>query len=54
MIPLTVTITLIYGIIGLVGKDYDMPVAVLSSLTLGLSVDFAIHFLQGNQGIGSK
>ena len=46
MIPLTVTISLIYGLIGLVGKDYDMPVAVLSALTLGLSVDFAIHFLQ--------
>jgi len=45
MIPLTVTIACIYGIIGLVGKDYDMPVAVLSSLTLGLAVDFAIHFL---------
>ncbi|MDD2598844.1 MAG: MMPL family transporter [Kiritimatiellae bacterium] len=46
MLPLTVTITFIYGVIGLVGKDYDMPVAVLSSLTLGLSVDFAIHFLE--------
>jgi predicted RND superfamily exporter protein len=46
MIPLSVTITFIYGLIGLVGKDYDMPVAVLSSLTLGLSVDFAIHFLE--------
>lgn len=46
MVPLSVTIASIYGIIGLVGKDYDMPVAVLSSLTLGLSVDFAIHFLQ--------
>jgi hypothetical protein len=45
MIPLTVTIGLIYGLIGLAGKDYDMPVAVLSSLTLGLAVDFAIHFL---------
>jgi len=45
MIPLTVTITAIYGAVGLVGKDYDMPVAVLSSLTLGLAVDFAIHFL---------
>ncbi|HIJ78638.1 MAG: MMPL family transporter [Desulfobulbaceae bacterium] len=44
--PLTVTIAMIYGIIGLVGKDYDMPVAVLSSLTLGLAVDFAIHFLE--------
>jgi hypothetical protein len=45
MIPLTLTIGLVYGVIGLVGKDYDMPVAVLSALTLGLAVDFAIHFL---------
>ncbi len=46
MIPLTITIAAIYGIIGLVGKDYDMPVAVLSALTLGMAVDFAIHFLE--------
>ena len=46
MIPLSVTISLIYGIIGIAGKPYDMPVAVLSSLTLGLSVDFSIHFIQ--------
>ncbi|MBV1872327.1 MAG: MMPL family transporter [Gammaproteobacteria bacterium] len=46
MIPLTITITAIYGVIGFIGKNYDMPVAILSSLTLGLSVDFAIHFLQ--------
>ena len=46
MIPLTVTIVIIYGIIGLMGKDYDMPVAVLSALTLGMAVDFAIHFLE--------
>ena len=46
MIPLSVTIAFTYGLIGLLGKDYDMPVAVLSSLTLGLSVDFAIHFLE--------
>ncbi|MEC8451848.1 MAG: MMPL family transporter [Pseudomonadota bacterium] len=45
MLPLTITITFIYGAIGMVGKDYDMPIAVLSALTLGLSVDFAIHFL---------
>jgi uncharacterized protein len=45
MVPLTVTIAAIYGAVGLVGKEYDMPVAVLSSLTLGLAVDFAIHFL---------
>ncbi len=45
MIPLTVTIGFIYGMVGVIGKDYDMPVAVLSSLTLGLAVDFSIHFL---------
>jgi predicted RND superfamily exporter protein len=46
MIPLTVTILFIYSLLGFVGRDYDMPVAVLSALTLGLSVDFAIHFIQ--------
>ena len=46
MLPLTVTITFIYGLIGWFGKDYDMPVAILSAMTLGLSVDFAIHFLE--------
>ncbi|MBN2018954.1 MAG: MMPL family transporter [Sedimentisphaerales bacterium] len=46
MVPLTLTIVLIYGVIGLAGKDYDMPVAVLSALTLGMAVDFAIHFLE--------
>jgi len=46
MLPLTVTIVGVYGLIGWIGKDYDMPIAVLSSLTLGLSVDFAIHFIQ--------
>jgi len=51
MVPLTVTIALVYGLVGLTGKPYDMPIAVLSSLTLGLSVDFAIHFLKRGQEI---
>ncbi len=46
MLPLTFTISMIYGLIGWFGKAYDMPIAVLSALTLGLSIDFAIHFLQ--------
>jgi predicted RND superfamily exporter protein len=54
MIPLSVTIALIYGIIGFIGKDYDMPVAVLSSLTLGLAVDFAIHFLERTRMVYRK
>jgi hypothetical protein len=44
-LPLLFTITLIYGVVGLVGKDFDMPVAVLSTLSLGLAIDFAIHFV---------
>jgi hypothetical protein len=46
MLPLTFAIVLSYGLVGLVGKDYDMPIAVCSSLALGLSIDFAIHFIQ--------
>lgn len=46
MLPLTITILFIYGVIGYAGKFYDMPIAVLSSLTLGLSIDFAIHFIE--------
>jgi hypothetical protein len=49
MTPLTVTIALVYGAVGLIGKPYDMPIAVLSSMTLGLSIDFAIHFLKRGQ-----
>lgn len=54
MIPLTVTIGLIYGTIGLIGKDYDMPVAVLSSLSLGLAVDYAIHFLSRSRELQGR
>ncbi|MEN8144842.1 MAG: MMPL family transporter [Gemmatimonadota bacterium] len=54
MLPLSITIAAIYGLIGWTGKDYDMPVAVLSSLTLGLSIDFAIHFLQRARAIRSE
>ena len=51
VIPLSATIALVYGFIGFIGKPYDMPVAILSSLTLGLSIDFAIHFLQRSREI---
>jgi uncharacterized membrane protein YdfJ with MMPL/SSD domain len=54
MIPLSVTIMFIYGLIGIGGKNYDMPVAVLSSMTLGLSIDFAIHFLERSRNVFQK
>jgi predicted RND superfamily exporter protein len=43
--PLLFTILLIYGVIGYIKKDFDMPISVLSCLSLGMAVDFAIHFI---------
>ncbi|MFA5809715.1 MAG: MMPL family transporter, partial [Thermoleophilia bacterium] len=44
--PLLFTILIIFGALGFIGKDFDMPIAVLSTLSLGLAVDFAIHFVR--------
>jgi hypothetical protein len=46
MVPLLSAILFSYGLVGWAGKDYDMPIAVCSSLSLGLGIDFAIHYLQ--------
>ena len=54
MVPLTATILITYGYVGLTGRNYDMPIAVLSSLSLGLSVDFAIHFIQRTRDIFNR
>lgn len=43
--PLLFTVLLIYGVIGFTGKSFDMPISVLSCLSLGMAVDFAIHFI---------
>lgn len=53
MVPLTLSIGVIYGLLGIVGKDYDMPIAVLSSLSLGLAIDYAIHFVQRSRALQS-
>ncbi|HBG92571.1 MAG: hypothetical protein A2X54_01340 [Nitrospirae bacterium GWF2_44_13] len=44
-VPLLFTILLLYGVVGFTGKDFDMPISVLSCLSLGMAVDFAIHFV---------
>ncbi|MFQ5498473.1 MAG: RND family transporter [Candidatus Zixiibacteriota bacterium] len=54
ILPLSITILAIYAFIGYIGRPYDMPVAVLSSLTLGLSIDFSIHFIQRLRAIHKK
>jgi predicted RND superfamily exporter protein len=45
ILPLLFTVALSYGFIGFIGKDFDMLISVLSTLTLGLATDFAIHFV---------
>ncbi|MCI0529101.1 MAG: hypothetical protein L0Y56_16820, partial [Nitrospira sp.] len=37
-IPLLFTILLIYGVVGFIGKDFDMPISVLSCLSLRMVV----------------
>lgn len=44
-VPLLLTVLLVVGTLGWIGKAIDMPVAVLSCLSLGMAVDFAIHFV---------
>ncbi len=46
VIPVLWTVLVLYGAIGLIGRDYDAPIAILSTLVLGIGVDFAIHFVQ--------
>lgn len=46
MIPVLMAVLVVYGVAGWIGKDYDMPMAVLSALVLGIGVDFGIHFVQ--------
>lgn len=54
MIPLTLTIMFMYGALGFLGLDYDMPVAVLGAISLGIAVDFAIHFLERSRQITAE
>lgn len=44
-VPLLLTVLFIYGAVGLMKKDLDMPISVLSCLSLGMAVDFSIHFI---------
>lgn len=45
MFPVVWTVMIVYGALSLMGRDFDMPLAVLSTMVLGIGVDFAIHFV---------
>lgn len=46
MVPVLWTVLIVYAGLALLGRDFDMPVAVLSTMVLGIGVDFAIHFVE--------
>ena len=44
--PVVGTVIVVYGVLASLGRDMDMPIAVLSTMVLGIGVDFAIHFVE--------
>lgn len=45
IMPLAFTIIVSYGALAWGGKEFNMPIEVISALSLGMAVDFAIHFI---------
>ncbi len=45
MIPLTFSALVIYGVAGFISGNLDAPLAYFSAISLGLAVDYAIHFI---------
>lgn len=45
ILPLAFTILVSYGALAWLGKEFTMPIEVISALSLGMAVDFAIHFI---------
>lgn len=45
MIPLVIAVVVNFGAMGWLGIDLNAPLAVISSIVIGIGVDFAIHYL---------
>jgi len=45
LIPLVVAIAGNFGVMGYAGADLDMATVMIASLTVGIGVDYAVHFL---------
>ena len=45
LIPLVVTVAGNFGVMGYVGAHLDMATVMIASLTVGIGVDYAVHFL---------
>jgi len=54
MIPLTFTVALIYGAAGFFSGNLDTPLAILTAVSIGLAVDYSIHFIARSRQLRSK
>ena len=43
-IPLSVTIVVLFGLMGFLGISLDIATALLSSIMIGVGIDYTIHF----------
>lgn len=44
-LPIMMSVILLFGIMGLIGVRLDVATALLSSIMIGVGVDYTIHFL---------
>jgi uncharacterized protein len=54
VVPLGFSIAMLYGGIGLAGKSLDAPISILGAISLGLAVDYAIHFVMRSRDIAKE
>jgi len=54
MLPLTFTVAVIYGAAGLISGNLDTPLAILTAVSIGLAVDYAIHFIVRSRQLREK
>lgn len=45
IVPLSISVIVLFGLMGLVGIRLDVATALLSSIMIGVGVDYTIHFL---------
>jgi len=47
IIPLSISVFLNFGILGLTGIAFDANLAIIASIAIGIGVDYAIHLING-------
>jgi len=45
LLPVSISVAVIYGIMGLIGLPLEIGTAITGAMALGIGVDFAIHYL---------